>query len=344
MEVLITVMSDKEKITSLIKEIKKKKELQSIDDNFVAEHIHKFLQHELKTAQALKENFNPKSKAYASVIKKVRFQLRKVYGLFRDDQKERKRVVEELLNQISRNLQDSSLEMNASERAEDFAIFDFRKSVSEKRRKSPPFGVGDSRFSGFSLSSPKEKRTSLIKQILSTHSSTQERLPSYQRLYTKIFSITGKPKAILDLGCGINPFSFPYMKLKGCTYYAYDINEEEIASINQYFKLLHTENSSFKGKAIVADIINTDLPKADLCFLLKMTDVIDQGKGHKRTEELLKRIPATFIVVSFATKTMSGKEMTAPRRSWMEWLCRRLGYEYTILEFPNELFYVVKRN
>ena len=326
MEVLITVMLDKEKITSLIKEIKKKKELQSIDDNFVAEHIHRFLQQEPKTAQALKENFNPKSKAYASVVKKVRFQLRKAYGLFRDDPKERRRLVEELLNQKSRNLQDSSLEMNASKYARDFATFHFRKSVS-----------------GFSLISPKEKRTSLVKQILSTHSSTQERLPSYQKLYTKIFSITGKPKTILDLGCGINPFSFSYMKLKGCTYYAYDLNEEEIESINKYFQLLRTENPSFAGKAIVADTMNTDLPKADLCFLLKMTDVIDKGKGHKRTEELLKKIPAAFIVVSFATKTMSGKEMTAPRRSWMEWLCRRLGYEYAILEFPNEIFYVVKK-
>jgi len=33
----------------------------------------------------------------------------------------------------------------------DFAIFDFRKSVLEKQRKSPPFMVADSCFSGFSL-------------------------------------------------------------------------------------------------------------------------------------------------------------------------------------------------
>ena len=33
----------------------------------------------------------------------------------------------------------------------DFATFDFRKSVLEERRKSPPFMVGDSRSSGFSL-------------------------------------------------------------------------------------------------------------------------------------------------------------------------------------------------
>ena len=282
-------MLDKGKITVLILEIKKKKELQSINDHFVEEYLLKCLHQEPKLLNTLQEKFNPKSKAYALVIKTVRSQLRRVYGLFRDDSKERKRFVQELL------------------------------------KASVP------------------KRNNLIKQILSTHSSTQERLSSYEKLYAKIFAITGKPKIILDLGSGINPFSFPYMKLPECSYYAFDINEEEIGSINQYFQLLHKENDSFTGKAVVADLLTVKFPKADLCFLFKMTDVIDKGKGHKKTEELLTKIPAKYVVVSFATKTMSGKEMTAPRRSWMEWLCKRLGYGYTILEFQNESFYVVEK-
>lgn len=285
-------MLDQEKVIALISDIKKKKELQSIDDNFVRESLIKHLQQEPKLLNSLRDNFNPKSKAYVSVIKTIRSQLRRVYGLFRDDPSKRKKLVQELLM--------------AS-------------------------GAGTT------------QRADIIKQILSTHSSTEERLLFYDRLYAEIFAITGKPKTLLDLGCGINPFSFSYTKLQKCVYFAQDINEEEIGSINQYFQLLHKENSSFSGKAVVADIAAAVFPTADVCFLFKMTDVIDKGKGHKKTEELLKRIPAKYIVVSFPTKTMSGKEMTAPRRSWMEWLCKRLGYEYTVLEFPNELFYVVKK-
>ncbi len=278
-------------ITTLIQEIKKKKELQHITDPFVQEYLSRYLQQESKLLKSLAENFNPKSKAYTAVIKNVRAQLRRVYGLFRDDAEKRKTLLQQLLKTSA------------------------------------------------------AKRSALIEQILATHSSTQERLSLYENLYAKIFSITRKPKTILDLGCGINPFSLPYMKLSQCTYYAYDINEEEIQSINQYFQILHQENSSFQGKAVVADITAANLifPKADLAFLFKMTDVIDKGKGHTKTEELLKRIPAKYAVISFATKTMSGKAMTAPRRSWMEWLCKRLGYEYSILEFPNELFYVIKK-
>lgn len=282
-------MLEKEKIAALIKDIKKKKELQGIDDAFVERYLVKYLHHDPKRLKSLQENFNPKSKAYALVIKNVRAQLRRVYGLFRDDAKERKSIVEALLKV------------------------------------------------------PSTKRAALIQNILSTHSSTQERLPIYEQLYSRIFAITGRPKTIIDLGCGINPFSFFYMKLKACAYYAYDINEEEIEVINKYFTLVRKENSSFTGKAMVADILAVPLPKADLCLLFKMTDVIDQGKGHKKTEELLKKIQAKYVVISFATKTMSGKAMTAPRRSWMEWLCKRLGYGYTVVEFPNEIFYVVKK-
>jgi len=282
-------MLDKEKIALLVQDIKKKKELQSLSDKFTKEFLLKYLQQEPKIVKMLQENFNPKSKSYVSVIKTIRSKLRRIYGLFRDDPGERKKLVEGLLTTVP------------------------------------------------------TKKSAAIEQILSTHSSTQERLPLYGKLYAKVFAITGKPKAILDLGCGINPFSFPFMKLKECNYHAYDINEEEMYSLNQYFNLLHKENHSFTGKATVADISKKNYPKADLCFLLKMTDVIDKGKGHKRTEELLTRIPAEYVVVSFATKTMSGKVMTAPRRSWMEWLCKRLGWEYTILEFENEIFYVVKK-
>lgn len=280
---------DSQKITALIQEIKKKKELRDLNREFVKEYLLKYLRQESRISKSLEEKFNPKSKAYTTVIKNVRSQLRKVYGLFRDDPGKRKKIVQEL------------------------------------------------------LTSPKSARTEILDEILTTHSSTKERLPFYTQLYPRIFALTGRPKTVLDVGCGINPFSFSYMKLKQCTYYAYDIHEEEIQSINQYFRLLHTENPSFKGKAIIADISHTKFPPADIGFLFKMTDVLDQGKGHKKTEELLKRIPAKYVIIGFATRTMSGKEMTAPRRSWMEWLCKRLGYSYTILEFENELFYVIEK-
>ena len=64
----------------------------------------------------------------------------------------------------------------------------------------------------------------LLNDILSTHSSTRERIPSYKAMYSTLFRLTGIPHTIIDLGCGLNPFSIPFMKLSALQYRAYDIS------------------------------------------------------------------------------------------------------------------------
>jgi 16S rRNA (guanine(1405)-N(7))-methyltransferase len=188
-----------------------------------------------------------------------------------------------------------------------------------------------------SLLKSKRDKNEILTQILQIHSSTKERLPHYNSLYKKIFKLTGTPKTILDLGCGLNPFSLKFMKLSNLTYYAYDLSEKEVEMINKFFRI-----TKQKGRAYVKDIRKVKLPKADVTFLFKMTDVIDK-KGHKNTEELLKSIPSTFVVISFPTVTMSNKKMNFPQRKWVELLCERLKYDVKFRELPNEIFYVIKK-
>lgn len=142
----------------------------------------------------------------------------------------------------------------------------------------------------------------------------------------------------------MNPFSIPLMNLSSLRYYAYDLSEDEIENLNNFFSWMHEQNDSFAGKAGILDIMKfAKLPQVQVCFLFKMTDVLDMGKGHKVTELVVKNVPAEYVVVSFPTHTMSGKKMNVPRRNWMEWMCNRLGYPFTFLEFPTEIFYVVKK-
>ncbi|MDP3639883.1 MAG: hypothetical protein Q8R53_01635 [Nanoarchaeota archaeon] len=187
----------------------------------------------------------------------------------------------------------------------------------------------------------------LVGQVLATHASTQERLSFFEHLYRQIFAITGKPKRIIDLGCGLHPYAIPFMKLKTLEYFAYDLSEEELQTLEQFFAFLHTKNPQFQGHAAILDLFHWQklkhLKNADVCFLFKMTDVLDRGKGHKVTEAVLREVSARFVVVSFPTKTMSGKRMNYPKRKWMELLCNRLGYPFTVLQFPDEVFYVIEK-
>ncbi len=282
---------DGKNLSLLVADIKKKKELQEISDEFVRSQLLAFFLREPKLHQAIIKEFNPRSFAYKKIVKCVRAKLRRSYGLFR--QKSELANRELLLQEL--------------------------------------------------FSCPNSKRPEVIKKILSTHSSTKERLPFYEELYQQIFSLTGGPDTILDLGAGINPFSFPFMKLKKVAYRAVDISEKEVELLNRYFEFLQQENKDFLGRAEVRDLMQlSGIKPADVCFLFKMTDIIEQGKeGHKATEALITKIPAKFIVVSFPTRTMSGRKMNFPRRKWIELMCARLGYSFEVLEFSNEIFYVI---
>ena len=183
------------------------------------------------------------------------------------------------------------------------------------------------------------------KKILETHLSTKERLSIYPTIYEKIFAITGKPKVILDLGCGLNPVSYPFMKVKA-EYYASELNEADCEFLEKCFKKM-----GIKGKAMPLDLVETTnnpemldvFPEADICFMFKILDEIERKKGRKTSEALIKAVNAKWLVISFSMKTLRGGPMRKPYRRWLEQMLTRLGFEFEIIKESNELFYVVKK-
>jgi len=185
----------------------------------------------------------------------------------------------------------------------------------------------------------------IIKKILLTNSSTKERLEDYEEVYQQIFKITEKPNSILDLGCGLNPLSFPFMNLEKIHYWAYDIDNADISLINDYF---YTMKDKMSGKAETINLATIEedeikkLPKADVCFMFKLVDVLDR-KDHKQSEKIINNLNAKWSVISFSKKTLAGKMMNFPYRGWIERMLERIGFEFRILDFDNETFYVVRK-
>ncbi len=193
----------------------------------------------------------------------------------------------------------------------------------------------------------KAAKEKVLLSLLGCHASTLERAAIYSSLYAQLFAITGVPTKVLDLGCGLNPLSIPLMGFADVTYYGYDVHALQMDVLDDFFERMHKEQSAFNGVVGVLDLLEIEkvkkLPFGDVALLFKVADVLDKNKGHTKSEAVFRAVPARWLVVSFATKTMSGKRMTAPRRIWMEWMCDRLGWGYTVLEFENEIFYVVKK-
>jgi len=192
----------------------------------------------------------------------------------------------------------------------------------------------------------KNKREKYLKEkdyeeILKTNLSTKERLSYYEDLYGDIFNITGNPKTIVDLGAGINPCSYPLMNTKA-KYYSYDIDEEDADFLNRFFKLF-----KIKGEAETLDLREMKnikkLPKADVCFMFKLLDVLEGGKGHKLSEDIIKNLKCKYVVVSFPTKTISGKAMKHSERGWINRMLDRIELKYNILRTNNEIYYIIEK-
>lgn len=181
--------------------------------------------------------------------------------------------------------------------------------------------------------------------ILTTTLSTRERIKNYEKIYELIFSVTDKPKTILDLGAGINPLSVIYMKnidAKELKYYAYDINESNIRLVNEFFRI-----EKIKGKARIMDLSKIEnikkLPYADICFMFKLIDTLERGKGHRLSEAIIKTLKCKYIVASFATKTLSGRKMRYPYRGWIERMLDRNMLEWQKIDTESEVFYIIKK-
>ena len=158
----------------------------------------------------------------------------------------------------------------------------------------------------------------------------RERIEFNKEFYSKLFTIINKPKKVLDLGCGLNPLYFPHKKIK---YIAVDKNKKTLKQVKRYFK-----KNKINGEVICCDIKDVDfqnIKNIDLVLALKIFDSVEKIIVKK----LLYLIHTKWLVVSFPTRTISGKRMNKPRRKWFESMVKI----EKILRFHNEIFYIIKK-
>ncbi len=183
-----------------------------------------------------------------------------------------------------------------------------------------------------------KKREELIKEgrfsdILNQHASTRERSIDYEEIKSIIKNLN--LKSILDLGCGLNPLAIASPETK---YYAYDIKEEDLNIVREFFK-----KEGIKGEVHNKDIrLTENFPKVDLCIIFKVLDILGDNR-NETTRRLLTTIQSNFFLISFATRTLSGKPMNSPYRRWFEKILNELKYPYEVKRMKQEVVYIISK-
>lgn len=176
-------------------------------------------------------------------------------------------------------------------------------------------------------------RENKIEELLKTHSSTLERLEFYPELKNLIISLD--IKSILDIGCGLNPLA---LASQGIEYHALDIKEDEIELVKEFFKKNEIKGSAFSYN--IRDIESGSLPHADLCLLFKILDILDD---HRLAQKTIKTVECRCFLISFSTRTLSGKPMNHIRRPWIERILAKNGFSFKIIKSKNEIFYLAEK-
>ncbi len=171
----------------------------------------------------------------------------------------------------------------------------------------------------------------IAEKILRVHLSTRERLPYLDKLYAKIRKHVPF-KTVLDLGCGLNVFTLPWMGY--VHYYGVDVNKEDVQFCNSYLERFH-----LGGAVRWGDVMGFEkFVHTEVTFLFKMLEALETLERGS-TKKLLSRITSPYIVASFATRSLSGgKNLSTRRLKWFkdlvvieeEW---RLG---------TEVYYLIK--
>ena len=182
------------------------------------------------------------------------------------------------------------------------------------------------------------------RKIMEAHASTRERLPTLDEFYEIIWAGRPRVRSVLDLACGLNPLTLPWMPLaEGAAYYAYDIYQDMADFLERFMGL---PLAKVRGETQARDVLLPGhWPRVDLALLLKAIpclEQLDKAAGAK----LLDGVQADYLLVSFPAHSLGRKEkgMVANYEAHFRELMRGRPGIIRRFEFPSELVFLVSQN
>jgi 16S rRNA (guanine(1405)-N(7))-methyltransferase len=174
--------------------------------------------------------------------------------------------------------------------------------------------------------------------LLKMHASTRERVSLLGAFYTRLFGLTGVPRVVLDLACGLHPLSFPWMGLGTSTaYHAYDIHQPRIELLNHYFSL-----QGLPQAARLQDIL-VDPPaiKADIAFFFKEAHRFEKRRRGCNLP-MWRALDVHWLLVSLPSHSLKGADLEDQHRRLVAEIIAGENWPMTEITFENEIVFCVE--
>ena len=184
-------------------------------------------------------------------------------------------------------------------------------------------------------------RKPLLRQLMTAHSSTNERLAILNDFYQRIFALLPPIHSVLDIACGLNPLALPWMPLApNASYLAVDIFTDQVAFLNDFFQLANVAGRA-ETRNLLADCSSEPV---DLALILKTIPCLEQMEKDAG-RRLLGQVQARHLVIPFPIRSLGGREkgMASTYSVRFAQLTSDWDAKITRLDFGNELVFVVER-
>jgi len=145
----------------------------------------------------------------------------------------------------------------------------------------------------------------------------------YEKFYEEIFSGDDGVRTIVDLGAGLNGFSYGYLKevLGDVNYVAVEAAGQEVDHMNKYF----FENK-FSARAVAQDLFEIEEIKSLLnsekkprvVFLFQVVDALENLERDFSKKFILEIMSeCEKIVLTLPTESLGGRKKFAVQRKWI---------------------------
>lgn len=183
------------------------------------------------------------------------------------------------------------------------------------------------------------KSTSL--QMMRLHASTAERLAVLPTFFQTTLASISPVKSVLDLACGLNPLSIPWMPLAdGFSYFASDVVSPLVYFLWHYFELF-----GIPGNASILDL-SYSIPSqsVQLALLMKTLPLMEQIE-HGLAQKILDNLNAEHILVTYPLRSLGGRKkgMEETYRSQFDQLVAGRGWKIQEFSFTNEVAFLVTK-
>ncbi len=154
--------------------------------------------------------------------------------------------------------------------------------------------------------------------MLDVHISSKKR--DYHKFYLEIFKGIENVGSVVDLGCGVNGFSYKYLP-EGIEYIGVEAAGQLVEQMNNYFK-----DRCFNARVVRGDLFDIDMvlsilrksKRKRVIFLFQVVDALESVQRDfslKLISEIMKN--AEVLIISVPLVSLGGRKRFAVKRKWL---------------------------